>query len=80
MFRSSRNRHRVATTATPRTYGAKYTARNRLRPRNFWFISSATPSGTTSSSGTLESVKMPVAFMLVQKTPLVTESLENNLV
>jgi hypothetical protein len=33
MFRSRRNRQSRATTATPSTYGAKYTARKRFRPR-----------------------------------------------
>ena len=39
MFESSRYRHRMAITATPRTYGAKNTARNRFRPGNFRFSS-----------------------------------------
>jgi hypothetical protein len=74
MFASRRNRQRTATTATPRTYGAKYSARKKLRPRKRLFITRATSSGTTSSSGTLNSTKIPVALMLDQKLSNRTES------
>ena len=50
-------------------------ARNRLRPRNFWFIASATTSGTTSSSGTLMAVKIAVARMLRQKRSKASDEL-----
>ena len=73
MLLSSRKRHSTATTATPRTYGAKYSARNRLRPGNLLFITNATINGTTSSNGTLSSVKMPVACMAFQKSENVVE-------
>ena len=52
-------------------------ARKRLRPRNFWFIASATTSGTTSSSGTLMTVKIAVARMLLQNRSDASE-LESN--
>ena len=42
-------------------------------------MSRATPSGRTRSSGTLNSVKMPVALMLFQKSAKITESGENSL-
>src|SRR5215217_102169 len=78
MLVSSRKRHSEATTATPSTYGAKYSARKRLRALNFEFISSATASGTASSSGTLKRVKIPVARIPCQKGPAVVESDENS--
>src|SRR4051812_28471067 len=73
MFESSRYRHRMATTATPRTYGAKNTARKRFRPGNFRFITRAIISGTTRSSGTLKTVKMPVARIDCQNAENVIE-------
>jgi hypothetical protein len=56
----------MAMTATPRTYGAKYTARNRFRPGNFLFMARAISSGITSSSGTLMTVKIAVARIACQ--------------
>ena len=44
-----------------------------MRPGNFWFITSATTSGTTISSGTLNSVKMPVACIEFQNGSNVTD-------
>ena len=58
---SSMNRNRRPTTATPRTYGVKKTARKNVRPGNARLSSSATPSGTTSRKGTESTVKIPVA-------------------
>jgi hypothetical protein len=63
----------MAITATPSTYGAKNTARNRFRPGNFLFMVRAMTSGTTSSSGTLKTVKMPVARIACQKLEYVIE-------
>jgi hypothetical protein len=51
-----------------------------LRPRNFWFITIATASGITISSGTLNSVKMPVACMEFQNGSNATESGSRKLV
>jgi hypothetical protein len=48
-----------------------------LRPRKLLFMTSATISGMTRSSGTLSSVKIPVASMEFQKSENVVE-LESN--
>ncbi|MEJ7707342.1 MAG: hypothetical protein WKF82_08740 [Nocardioidaceae bacterium] len=42
-------------------------ARTAFRPRNDWAITTATANGMMSSSGTLNTVKMPVAFIAFQK-------------
>ena len=63
----------MPTTATPRTYGAKYTARNRLRPRELPVHHQGHASGTTISSGTLNTVKMPVARIDSRTASNVTE-------
>ncbi len=48
-----------------------------MRPRNPWFITRATASGNTSSSGTLMTVKIVVACMAFQNGVNATE-LESN--
>ena len=55
-------------TATPSTYGAKYTARKRFRPANFPFSTMATASGTTRSNGAASTVKSRVLRRASQKT------------
>ena len=42
-------------------------------------MSRATPSGRVSSSGTLSTVKIPVALMLFQKSAKTTESGDQSL-
>ncbi len=77
MLGSRTTRNSTPTTATPSTYGAKNTARKNARPGKERCSSSATPSGQASSSGTLNTVKMPVAVMLCQKSALSREPGEN---
>jgi hypothetical protein len=48
-----------------------------VRPLNERLSSSAMPSGTITSSGTLNTVKIPVACMLVQKKSNTGEALSN---
>jgi hypothetical protein len=74
---SSRNRHRTPTTATPSTNGPKYTARKNVRPGNFLFSSSASPSGSVTSSGTDSTTKMPVAWTLCHQSPNTGDSESN---
>ena len=49
-----------------------------MRPRNLLFMTSATSSGTTRSSGTLSNVKMPVACIAFQKSANVVEPESNS--
>src|SRR5690349_19085032 len=77
-FASSRNRHSRPTTATPSTYGAKYTARKNVRPGNDRFSSSAIPSGISTSSGTDATVKIAVARTLFHHSSNTSESEVNS--
>src|SRR3954447_5910411 len=77
-FASSRNRHSRPMTATPSTYGAKYTARKNVRPGNERFSSSAIASGSTTSSGTDSTVKIAVARTLSHQSLNTSESLWNS--
>jgi hypothetical protein len=63
---SSRYAHIRPITATPSTYGAKNTARKNVRPGNWRFSSTASPSGMEIRKGTLATVKIAVARMLFQ--------------
>ena len=63
----------MPTTATPRTNGAKITARKKLRPGNLRASGTAISSGSTTSSGTLRTVKMAVARIESQNGPEVVD-------
>src|SRR5699024_3626728 len=65
---SSRKCHSTPTTATPSTYGAKYTARKNVRPGNLRFKSSASAKGTATSSGTESTVKIAVTRIPLQNS------------
>src|SRR4051812_33599354 len=67
-FGSSRYCHSTPMTPTPRTNGAKNTARKNVRPAKLRLSSSARSSGRPTSSGTEKTVKIAVAFIDFQKS------------
>src|SRR3954471_5856480 len=65
-FGSSRYCHNTPMTPTPSTNGAKNTARKNERPAKLRLSSSASDSGSATSRGTENTVKIAVAFIAFQ--------------
>src|SRR5215213_6394741 len=77
---SSRYCHISPMTATPNTYGAKKTARKNVRPGNWRFSRTASPSGMVIRKGTLATVKIAVARIECQNGSNCTDSGSNSAV